>query len=81
MKIDTENPDPDRDVICFYHCGIIPTFLVTGEAKIMKKLVALLMAGTLFLLGCVHQQNLTEEEKEAYRKAKMRYDAGQRSGP
>ena len=47
----------------------------------MKKLVAFLLAGILFLLGCAHQQNLTEEEKEAYRKAKKRYDAGQRSGP
>jgi hypothetical protein len=47
----------------------------------MKKLIAFLLAGTLFLLGCAHQQNQTEEEKEAYRKAKMRYDAGQRGGP
>jgi len=47
----------------------------------MKKLMALLLAGTLFLLGCAHHQNLTAEEKEAYRNARMRYDAGQRGGP
>jgi hypothetical protein len=41
----------------------------------MKKLIALLLAGALLVLGCVHQQNLSEEEKEAYRKAKMRYDS------
>ena len=53
----------------------------TGKAKKMKKLMALLLAGTLFLIGCAHQQNLTKEEKEAYRKANMRYEAGQRGGP
>lgn len=47
----------------------------------MKKLVTLLITGIFFLLACAHQQNLTEEEKEAYRKAKQRYDAGQRGGP
>jgi hypothetical protein len=29
------------------------------------------------LLSCVHQENLSEEEKEKYRNSKMRYDAGQ----
>jgi len=47
----------------------------------MKKLITLLLAGLLLLSGCAHQQDLTEEEKEAYRKAKTRYDAGQRGGP
>ena len=42
--------------------------------------MALILAGALLLLGCANQQNLTEEEKEAYRKARMRYDAGQK-GP
>ena len=46
----------------------------------MKKLIALLLAGTLLLLGCA-QQNLTPQEKEAYHKSKMKYDAGQRGGP
>ena len=41
----------------------------------MKKLMTILVAGVLFLLGCANQQNLTEEEKEAYRKGKMSYDA------
>ncbi len=47
----------------------------------MRKLIALLLAGTFLLLGCAHWQNLTEQEREAYRKAKMRYDAEQRGGP
>ena len=47
----------------------------------MKKIIAFIMAAAFFLLSCAHQQNLTEEEKEAYRKAKRRYDAGQRGGP
>jgi len=47
----------------------------------MKKLITLLLAGTLLLLGCAQQQNLTAEEKEAYHKSKMRYNAGQRGGP
>jgi len=47
----------------------------------MKKLMALLLAATLLLLGCAYQQNLTAEEKEAYHKSKMRYNAGQRGGP
>lgn len=46
----------------------------------MKKIIALILAAAFLLLSCVHQQDLTEEEKEAYRKAKRRYDAGQ-SGP
>jgi hypothetical protein len=43
----------------------------------MKRLISLFLAGTLLLLSCVHQENLSEEEKEKYRKAKMRYDPGQ----
>jgi hypothetical protein len=43
----------------------------------MKKLISLFLAGTLLLLSCVHQENLSEEEKEKYRNSKMRYDAGQ----
>ena len=41
----------------------------------MKKILAFLMAGMLFLLGCANQQNLSEEEQDAYRRGKMRYDA------
>ena len=43
----------------------------------MKKLISLFLAGTLLLLSCAHQENLSEEEKEKYRRARMRYDAGQ----
>jgi hypothetical protein len=46
----------------------------------MKKLIAMILVSLLFL-SCANMNNLTEEEKEAYRKAKQRYDWGQRSGP
>ena len=36
-----------------------------------------MLAGVLLTLGCVNQQNLTEEEKEEYRRARRIYDAGQ----
>ena len=42
----------------------------------MKKIIILILAG-LFFLGCAHQDNLTEEEREKYRRAKQRYNAGQ----
>ena len=44
----------------------------------MKKIIALVLAATIFLLSCAHNENLTEEEKQKYREAKRRYDAGQR---
>ena len=44
----------------------------------MKKIFALVLAGTIFLLSCAHNENLTEEERQKYRDAKRRYDAGQR---
>ncbi len=47
----------------------------------MKKLMAVLLAITFLLLNCAHQGNLSEAEKEKYRKARQMYDAGQRSGP
>ena len=46
----------------------------------MKKIIPLILAGMFFLLSCAHQDNLTEEEKDKYRDAKRRYDAGQRGG-
>jgi len=54
---------------------------IIQAGKKMKTLIALILAGALLLLGCANQQNLTDEEKEAYRKANMRYEAGQRGGP
>ena len=53
---------------------------IIQAGKKMKTLIALILAGALLLLGCANKQNLTEEEKEAYRKARTRYDAGQK-GP
>jgi len=47
----------------------------------MKKIIALILAGMFFLLSCAHQDNLSDEEKEKYRRARQRYDAGQRGGP
>jgi len=46
----------------------------------MKKILALVMAGFFLFLSCAHQKDLSEEEKEKYRNAKQRYDAGQRGG-
>ncbi len=40
----------------------------------MKKLITLMVIILLFL-GCTHWDNLTEEEKEAYRKGRARYEA------
>jgi hypothetical protein len=47
----------------------------------MKKLIALGFTGIMLFLSCAHHENLTEEEKEKYRRARQRYEAGQRSGP
>ncbi|MGD9133824.1 MAG: hypothetical protein PVF78_09275 [Desulfobacterales bacterium] len=47
----------------------------------MKKLIALLIASIMLFLSCAHQKNLTEDEKEKYRRSRQRYEAGQRGGP
>ena len=47
----------------------------------MKKLIALMTASLLFILSCANSKNLSEEEKERYREARQRYEAGQRGGP
>ena len=47
----------------------------------MKKLIALMLAGTILIISCAHQDNLSEEDKEKYRRSKKTYDAGQRGGP
>jgi hypothetical protein len=47
----------------------------------MKKLIALIMAGSFFLLSCSYNQNLSEEEKQKYREweeRRMRQNAGRR---
>jgi hypothetical protein len=51
----------------------------TGSFK-MKKIIALILAGMFLVLSCANQKNLSEEEKEKYRNARQRYDAGQRGG-
>ena len=49
--------------------------------RTMKKLIAWVFAGIMLFLSCAHQENLTEEEKEKHRRARQRYEAGQRGGP
>ena len=46
----------------------------------MKKIVALVLAGIFLFLSCAHQKEMTEEEKEKFRRSKAMYDRGQRSG-
>ena len=46
----------------------------------MKKIIALILASMFLVLSCAHQKNLSDEEKEKFRKARQRYDAGQRGG-
>ncbi|MBW2411874.1 MAG: hypothetical protein JRF72_18930 [Deltaproteobacteria bacterium] len=43
----------------------------------MKKTIVLIMSALLFFLSCAHNQPMTEEEKEKWRRSKMRYQAGQ----
>lgn len=42
----------------------------------MKKIIILILASQLFL-SCAHQDNLTDEEREKYRRAYQRYRFGQ----
>jgi len=44
----------------------------------MKKLIALIFAAVVLITSCAHQQNLSEEEKAEYRRAREVYDRGQR---
>jgi hypothetical protein len=47
----------------------------------MKKIIALLLAGLLFLLGCASDQNLSEEDSQKYKEwemRRMRQNAGRR---
>ena len=43
----------------------------------MKKIIALILASMFLLLSCANQKNLSAEEKEKFRNARQRYDAGQ----
>ena len=46
----------------------------------IKKLIMLIISA-LILLSCAQQQNLTQEEREKFRRGRMVYEAGQRGGP
>ena len=43
----------------------------------MKRVIILILASLLFL-NCAHQDNMTEEEREKYRRSNQQYKAGQR---
>lgn len=43
----------------------------------MKKLIIIMLTG-LFFSSCVNWNNLTEEQKQAYRKSNRRYWEGQK---
>jgi hypothetical protein len=43
----------------------------------MNKLIGLLVGLMLMVSACAQQQNLTEEEREKFRRSQQRYDAGQ----
>jgi PBP1b-binding outer membrane lipoprotein LpoB len=47
----------------------------------MKKIIALIIVGVVLLVSCAHQQDLSEDDISKYRKARQRYDAGQKGGP
>ncbi len=44
----------------------------------MKKIIVLLISALIFFLSCAHNEPMTEEEREKWRRSKMRYEAGQR---
>ena len=47
----------------------------------MKKIIALIIVGMVLMVSCAHQQDLSKDDMSKYRKAKQRYDAGQKGGP
>jgi PBP1b-binding outer membrane lipoprotein LpoB len=48
------------------------------KGRHMKKLIVLIIACIMLILSCAQNQNLTEEEREKYRRARQRYEWGQR---
>jgi PBP1b-binding outer membrane lipoprotein LpoB len=48
------------------------------KGRQMKKLILLIIAGIMLILSCAQNQNLTEEEREKYRRARQKYEWGQR---
>jgi hypothetical protein len=41
------------------------------------KIISILILTTILILGCASHKNLTEEEKEKYRKARIHYEMTQ----
>jgi hypothetical protein len=47
----------------------------------MKKIILLIMSTLIFIMSCAQNQPMTEEERDKWRRSRMRYEAGQRGGP
>ncbi len=47
----------------------------------MKNIIMLIMSALIFIMSCAQNQPMTEEEREEWRRGRMRYEAGQRGGP
>ena len=47
----------------------------------MKKMLILIMSALILTISCAQNQPKTEEEREEWRRSRMRYEAGQRGGP
>jgi len=47
----------------------------------MKKIILLIMGALILSISCAHNQPQTEEEREEWRRSRLRYEAGQRGGP
>lgn len=43
----------------------------------MKKIILLILSALIFVMSCAQNQPKTEEEKEEWRRSRMRYEAGQ----
>ena len=50
------------------------------EEIVIKKIIMFIISALIFL-SCAQNQNLSEEERDKWRRAKQRYDAGQKGGP
>jgi hypothetical protein len=51
------------------------------ERPMMKKIILLIMSTLIFIMSCAQNQPMTEEERDKWRRSRMRYEAGQRGGP
>ena len=47
----------------------------------VKRIIMLIMSALIFMMSCAQNQPMTQEEREKWRRSKLRYEAGQRGGP